>query len=308
MAYLLWEYAEGMVLKMEMRECKKCNKKYPLTDEYFSRKNNGKFLTWCIHCREIKKRKNDKYDQTEKGKECIARAREKARQQMAQERLINPKDTQFNKTKENGYNRCYVCRNHYLFTEDNFMTKDGRLIGRCKNCTDDSEAYLKQLEKRRIYLKEHPEIREKKNQYRRDHPEKRNAQKAKYAATENGHRKIRDKERRKNQKRRAMKRGLESSLTGQQWEDSKSFFNGCCAYCGCEGEMTQDHFIPVINGGEYSRDNILPVCRSCNSHKQAQDFFVWYPAQPFYSKMREKRLIKYLNYKGEGLQQRTLFG
>ena len=132
------------------------------------------------------------------------------------------------------------------------------------------QAYLKQLEKRRIYLKEHPEIREKKNQYRRDHPEKRNAQKAKYAATENGHRKIRDKERRKNQKRRAMKRGLESSLTGQQWEDSKSFFNGCCAYCGCEitmKEMQIDHLESFYNGGNDEIDNLLPSCRQCNFNK-----------------------------------------
>lgn len=110
------------------------------------------------------------------------------------------------------------------------------------------------------------------------------------------------------QSRRAREKGLESSFTIKQWEDVKSFFKGRCAYCGQETELTMDHFIAVANGGEYSRDNILPACFSCNSDKSAHDFFEWYPEKPFYSQTRERFLLKYLNYKGVGVQQRTLLG
>lgn len=79
------------------------------------------------------------------------------------------------------------------------------------------------------------------------------------------------------QQRRAKQRQLEASFTHQQWEECKSFFNFKCAYCGEGSELTQEHFIPVCRGGEYSRDNIIPICKHCNSSKNYQDFFIWYP-------------------------------
>lgn len=109
-------------------------------------------------------------------------------------------------------------------------------------------------------------------------------------------------------KKKIKKLDIINTLTGKEWEEIKSNFNGKCAYCDCEtDDITMEHFIPMVKGGEYSKDNILPVCRSCNSSKGTSSFWKWYPTQPFYSKMREKRLLKYLNYKGV-IQQRTMFG
>lgn len=91
-------------------------------------------------------------------------------------------------------------------------------------------------------------------------------------------------------------------LTVSQWEECKEAFDYKCAYCGSKRKLTQDHFIPLSRGGEYSINNIVPVCLSCNSSKLDNNFFEWYPKQPFYSKSREKRILNYLNY-NENLNQ-----
>jgi 5-methylcytosine-specific restriction endonuclease McrA/RNase P subunit RPR2 len=97
-------------------------------------------------------------------------------------------------------------------------------------------------------------------------------------------------------KRRNKKRGLQCNFKIGDWEKCKIDFNNRCSYCGIEVELTQEHFIPLNSGGEYTINNIIPACKSCNSSKQDNDFFEWYPQQPFYSKQRERKILKYLNY------------
>jgi 5-methylcytosine-specific restriction endonuclease McrA len=104
------------------------------------------------------------------------------------------------------------------------------------------------------------------------------------------------------QKRRAKKLSLPYTLTSKQWQQIKEYFNNKCAYCGKELPLSKEHFIPLSKGGEYTINNIIPVCLSCNSSKQDKDFFKWYPAQSFYSKAREKRILKYLGYKNDKQQ------
>lgn len=107
------------------------------------------------------------------------------------------------------------------------------------------------------------------------------------------------------QTRRARKRLLPSTLTIQQWENIKEHFNNACAYCGKELPLTQEHLIPVTKGGEYTHNNITCACQSCNSSKRNKDFFVWYPIQPYYSKKREQKILKYLSYENK-IQQLAL--
>lgn len=40
-----------------------------------------------------------------------------------------------------------------------------------------------------------------------------------------------------------------------------------CLCCGNEENMSLDHVIPVIKGGENNVDNLQPLCKSCNSKK-----------------------------------------
>ncbi len=108
------------------------------------------------------------------------------------------------------------------------------------------------------------------------------------------------------QKRRARKRELPSTLTKEQWENIKIIFAHRCCYCGGQKPLEQEHFIPLSNGGEYTTNNIIPACRDCNLSKSDSSFFDWYPRQRFYSKERERRILKFLNYKGEA-QQLSIF-
>lgn len=104
------------------------------------------------------------------------------------------------------------------------------------------------------------------------------------------------------QVRRAKRRNLESRLTVAQWDKIKSDFQHKCAYCGEEKELVQEHFLALTLGGEYSVNNIIPACTSCNSSKNKKDFFKWYPAFKHYSRDREKFIVKYLNYHKDGQQ------
>lgn len=107
------------------------------------------------------------------------------------------------------------------------------------------------------------------------------------------------------QARRAKKLSLEYTLLPEQWERIKTYFDNKCCYCGKELKLTQDHFVPLLNNGEYTHNNIVPCCLSCNSSKNEKNFFEWYPTYKYYSKTREKKLLKFLGYK-DGIQQLEL--
>lgn len=107
-------------------------------------------------------------------------------------------------------------------------------------------------------------------------------------------------------KRRAKAKGLKATLTPEQWEQTKLLFDNKCAYCGKEKKLEQDHFISLYYGGEYTHNNIIPSCESCNKSKQEKYFFKWYPTYKYYSKAREKKILKILNYV-DGVQQLALF-
>ena len=55
--------------------------------------------------------------------------------------------------------------------------------------------------------------------------------------------------------------------------------NDYCWYCGKAlklNELTKDHVFPRIKGGNNDMDNIIMVCKSCNSSKGDTDLFEWY--------------------------------
>jgi hypothetical protein len=91
-------------------------------------------------------------------------------------------------------------------------------------------------------------------------------------------------------------KNLPANFNENDWVKCKECFKNKCAYCGNEEKLVQDHFVPVCRGGEYTINNIIPCCSYCNSSKSARGFFEWYPQQSFYSKIREKKILKYLHY------------
>lgn len=55
--------------------------------------------------------------------------------------------------------------------------------------------------------------------------------------------------------------------------------NNYCWYCGKETEpskLTKDHVFPRSKGGDNDMDNIIMVCKNCNSSKGDMDLFEWY--------------------------------
>ena len=107
------------------------------------------------------------------------------------------------------------------------------------------------------------------------------------------------------QRRNAKKKHLLNNLTLDQWEGIKQSFNNACAYCGEVKKLTIEHFVPVNKLGELSANNVLPVCQFCNSSKGAKVFFTWYPTFKHYSKSREQKILRFLNYKN-GIQQLSI--
>lgn len=102
---------------------------------------------------------------------------------------------------------------------------------------------------------------------------------------------------------RSRKLSLPSTLTETQWDNIKQHFNNRCAYCGRKSPLAQEHFLPISKGGEYTINNIIPSCKSCNSKKHNNLFNEWYtPILEFYDKGREKDILSYLKYKN-GIQQ-----
>lgn len=101
--------------------------------------------------------------------------------------------------------------------------------------------------------------REKSRSWRKNNPEKKKAQDA---------------------KRRARKHGApRRDLTAAQWRAIKEHYGQCCVYCGRTMQrLTQDHIIPLSQGGTHTVQNVVPACQSCNSRKQAGP--VLRPVQP----------------------------
>lgn len=190
-----------------------------------------------------------------------------------------------------GYKICSKCGEEVKATPDYFyrdgQTRDG-LSPQCKECRN-AENLLKYPEKRTYY-----------RNYKKDNKEKLQKYVVKYRQ-EN-----RDKMNWYSQKRRADMKRLEATLTVKQWEQIKKAFDNKCAYCGKEIPLEQEHFIALSEGGEYTHNNIIPACRSCNASKNNRDFFEWYSEQEYYSKKRKNKILEYLNYKDEDIQQLSI--
>lgn len=67
--------------------------------------------------------------------------------------------------------------------------------------------------------------------------------------------------------------GLESFSEGD-WNSTKEYFAGRCAYCGTETELCLEHAIPINKEklGEHRLGNLVPSCTQCNNNKGGKDF------------------------------------
>lgn len=74
----------------------------------------------------------------------------------------------------------------------------------------------------------------------------------------------------------------------------KEKWNHECAYCGSTENLTLDHIVPQMRGGNNHITNVLCSCASCNGAKSHSDWLDWYQQQEFYKIEREQKIIDWI--------------
>jgi len=124
-----------------------------------------------------------------------------------------------------------------------------------------------ELERSRKYRRENPEQEKK---WKENNPDIIRASSKKYRISDKGKANIQ----RGHTMRRKRLGKIINTLTSQEWLDILEAYNYRCAYCGVEFEVenmpTRDHIIPISKGGDNTKENVVPACRSCNSKKGAK--------------------------------------
>ena len=72
-------------------------------------------------------------------------------------------------------------------------------------------------------------------------------------------------------KRHAIEKEIINTLTANEWADILEQHNNRCAYCGVEfgffNRPEREHVMPISKGGNNTKENVVPACRSCNAKK-----------------------------------------
>ena len=91
--------------------------------------------------------------------------------------------------------------------------------------------------------------------------------------------------------RRTRKKNAPATLTAEEWVECLEYFDYKDAYTGRPmRKVSRDHVIPLINGGGYTKDNIVPCENSINKRKNSSDMETWYRKQPFFTEERLRKI------------------
>ena len=178
------------------------------------------------------------------------------------------------------YKLCTKCNHVFEKSDKYFNVRNDGKLGRCLKCQSEYVEFKKRMNK----------------DYRdgvRDVVKR--GEKAKESARNNA------------QKRLARKKDLKRDFTLLEWYEVLKVFQKKCAYCGIEeSRLDQEHFIPLTKQGKYTKSNIIPSCRKCNSSKNNNYFNQWYPTYKFYDKEREIKILNYINSVNEQIVKNSL--
>lgn len=119
----------------------------------------------------------------------------------------------------------------------------------CKKWSLDNKEYLREYHKK--YYEEHRDHKKEiVKKYRKENPDK--VQVARYIRNE-----------------RVRNNG--GSVTAKEWIEIKKLYGNKCLCCGKTNiPLHIDHVIPLSLGGRNSIENLQPLCKSCNSRKNAK--------------------------------------
>jgi 5-methylcytosine-specific restriction endonuclease McrA len=268
---------------MQTKICTKCKRELPATTEYFAKLTRNK-CGFRSECKECKKGIDHEWKRTHpkpKNPRVKPVYTEGCTKICTKCGVEYPATTEFFEPWKGGrygvYSVCRVCRKGYNKEQSLKYYK----LNRDKLIKNMKEYASKNIERRIEYYNKNKErISEKRRQYYKTD--------------------IGNQVRKKNKvKRKSAFKNLPINYTLDEWNNCLQYFNNCCSYCGSFGKLEQDHFVALSKGGEYTKNNIVSACKNCNSSKGNNNFFEWYPKQKFYSLKRERKILKYLNYKGQ---------
>lgn len=253
------------------RTCRVCGRTYPATTEYFVGNRLSRYGVDRI-CWECKRAARAQYRAENPDK--VHERRQKDKERKRQKRAANPeKERQYraehpdkiresrkkyyeeNREKVLEKYRQYYHENHEkeiermrLYREEHRETKRTMDLRHYHEQTQEEREHRRAL-KREWQAKNKDKVRQQMQRWREENP-------ARNAATRH--------------RWRARRRGLADTLTGAEWQAALEYFGGRCAYCGGDGALSQDHYVPLSDPdcpGTVSW-NTLPACLSCNSSKK----------------------------------------
>ncbi len=163
--------------------------------------------------------------------------------------------------------RCADCETYYPATTDNFHRNRSNKYGFCAYCKAcetqrkrASKKHNREAANARYRKKYHSDkdfrqyAIDKSIQWQKDNPQN--------TANTNARRKS----------------AISNDITKATWLHIMQSTNWTCKYCHCKltnNNRTVDHVVPLSKGGEHSKDNLVPCCRSCNSRKNAKTPEEW---------------------------------
>jgi 5-methylcytosine-specific restriction endonuclease McrA len=54
----------------------------------------------------------------------------------------------------------------------------------------------------------------------------------------------------------------------EDWEEVLNKYCHKCVMCGEKEKLTIDHILPISKGGKHKKENLMPLCKSCNCKKK----------------------------------------
>jgi len=210
---------------------------------------------------------------------------------------------------------CSKCKR--WLTVDNFFKKSttlDKLTPQCKDCIkeycyinrDRTSVYLKKYQsdnkeeiskyKSDWASKQGSDYHDRRNEYFAKYREENKDQISAMHKERNQREDVKNKNRVYVLRRRTRIKNLPAEMTPADWVKCLEYFDYKDAYTGnLMDKVSQDHIIPISNGGGYIKNNIVPCENSVNSSKGDKEMVFWFTSQPFFSEERLEKIYKWID-------------